>query len=1121
MTVEAPNAATEGEKPPQKQACKKMTWSMHACIWYSLVASVLILGCLAGGGVSPRWEGPVADDNYHAAIAILLIFSLAVTELCIVIGGASQGELLTTVGFKASKGNPLTLPGAHDAWLTLLEYGCKLITGAYLHFCSGGVIHMDALAVNGARPVYLARFAQWSVAVPLVVLITNAAFEDFGASLMRRSWPMLWASWTYVWAGWLAEVTPHHEIRWLMVMLTLTGATCAALDQLLFAREHRSDRLFNAKFGLLLYTMIVDGTYAVMFLMGRFGLISSGHEQIYYAYADASMKVLHGALLAMIRNREGTSEINRWFVAAMSAGDNLKNLVSQATIPILTVDLKGNVVEWNDSLGQLTGICEADVRGKNIVDLSTNDCKEDLRQNLDRKINAFKSESASMEADSSLLELSLMADTSRDKSLPTVRTLAMSIAAKRNSAGVLEGITAIGQDLSEISDLKMVQERKDALLAMLGHEIRSPLHGVMGLTSALLENPANKHLSRQLGMVKGCTARLLDLVNNIMDLAQSEKKKREGLEQSKPTAIVDLSNIVDEAIVMIGNSVDKANKPLLKPGIRLVNTAVGTEIPLVRGDAYKCTQLLYNLLTNAAKFTDRGSIKVSFRHLPQENRLEVDVADTGKGISEAGQKRIFHPFEQEMNGDCRQFQGIGLGLAVCKEIIELHQGLLKVKSVVGQGSTFTLSFPCDGNLGYVKVHGESICKEDTLGAASAECTSVGCKAARSPELVQPQTSTPTFKTKPLVLSVDDDEVNQEVIQNALGDMCDVKCTMSGMETLEYFERLVKSETPFPALVLLDIQMPGMSGFEVCERIRATYEKSLSKLPVTMLSAKVPADSAALQSFESGCTDFIPKPFHMHLLRKKVITALTIRESNKDTNGVSGITVLTSEAQKIIKEHEDEAKKALERTLALERELNEVKRQASAADDRANALEQENSSLLSANEFQKAEISRTLKERDDAQKQARMSSPVSPSPQAKPTVKEKAQLEGFDDSMDGSFRYEGIQDALYSRDATNMRVAVNLLASRLKMCSRSAKQCKQLLSSSRLSLVAPAGFQDQQREYQLKMTRLVKVTEMELTILEHMAANTGSIMHFIQHDEATNYDTSDGQWSVSTRRSLSS
>eukprot|EP00928_Gymnodinium_smaydae_P007811 TRINITY_DN12796_c0_g3_i1.p1 TRINITY_DN12796_c0_g3~~TRINITY_DN12796_c0_g3_i1.p1 ORF type:complete len:613 (+),score=95.71 TRINITY_DN12796_c0_g3_i1:157-1839(+) len=549
---------------------------------------------------------------------------------------------------------------------------------------------------------------------------------------------------------------------------------------------------------------------------------------------------------------------------------------------------------------------------------------------------------------------------------------------------------------------------------------------------------------------------------------------------------------------MIGNSVDKTNKPLLKPGTRLMNSGVGTEVPLVRGDAHKCTQLIYNLLTNACKFTERGSITVSFRHLPPEKRLEVDVTDTGKGISEAGQKRIFQPFEQEMRGDCRSFQGIGLGLAVCKEIAELHQGSLKVKSVVGQGSTFTLSLPCDGELGFVKVLGESAGKDGTQDAASvSKCTPVIRKEERSADEVQSHIEALEFKTKPVVLSVDDDEVNQEVIKNALRDICEVKCAMSGAETLEFFDISVKTKTPFPALVLLDIQMPGMTGFEVCAKIRATYEKSLSKLPVTMVSAKSPSDTAALDSFDSGCTDFVPKPFNTHLLRKKVIAALKMRESGVHPSCVSGIDVLTLEAQKVIKMHAEAAQQAIERTVALELELGKVQKEATMVRGRAVELEEQNGSLLRANESQKLEMSRISKERDYALKQASFSNTAPCSTSVKPRVNHVSRLGGSDDGIDVRDQEHGNGTVFHARETHNMRVAIDLLASRLRVCGSSAKQCKRLLFSSCMNSMTDSR-------------KLVQLTATELTVLEHVASRTDDIVCLLGHDESTNDGSYAGQ-----------
>lgn len=112
----------------------------------------------------------------------------------------------------------------------------------------------------------------------------------------------------------------------------------------------------------------------------------------------------------------------------------------------------------------------------------------------------------------------------------------------------------------------------------------------------------------------------------------------------------------------------------------------GCQVPLMMGDPQKCTQLVYNLVTNACKFTERGTVTIEANYDKEKQLLEVSVVDTGKGISKEGQKRIFSAFEQEQNGDNRSFQGIGLGLAVCTEIVELHEGTLRVSSELGKGS---------------------------------------------------------------------------------------------------------------------------------------------------------------------------------------------------------------------------------------------------------------------------------------------------------------------------------------------------------------------------------------------------------------------------------------------------
>lgn len=126
---------------------------------------------------------------------------------------------------------------------------------------------------------------------------------------------------------------------------------------------------------------------------------------------------------------------------------------------------------------------------------------------------------------------------------------------------------------------------------------------------------------------------------------------------------------------------------------------------------------------------------------------------------------------------------------------------------------------------------------------------------------------------PLVLSVDDDEVNQEVVKVALDGLCDVYCAMDGSQAVKFLEERQAQNLPLPDTVLLDIQMPGMSGFEVCEEMRQRFEANHCKMPIVMISAKVPQDDTALKGFRTGMTDFVPKPFNTEVLRKKMQVVL--------------------------------------------------------------------------------------------------------------------------------------------------------------------------------------------------------------------------------------------------------
>jgi len=924
-------------------------WSSLLCIWYSILTTVAILLALLFSDFGERWTAVDVDEVWHSKAAIMMVSSAVIMELCFL---ASSSLNVRTLGVDCR--NQLCLNGVGDSVLTLIEYSLKILTGFYLWCAKGGIVHTDVLAVGGPRPVYMARFLQWSVAVPLLMLLSNRSFcsKDTEVWDCIRWMPGLVASSVYCWAGWIMEVTVSPKLRWPFFFLSMVGAVFASIDQIVLARHHRGKELWNWKFGMLVYQIASFALYALVFVLGRFGLVSSLFEQCSYAYADATVKVLQGALLAMIRNRDDLNAIKRWWVAALNATHDLENIISTACVPVFAIDLEGRIVDWNDNLHKLTGRHFESVRGKPLLDLVTPECREAVQAGIQHAVQISRAAADQAEENSNwkrddddftaskfatnFVELSIPVAKARGNEAQT-RNLAMTLVPKSTQGGALAGVMAIGQDLSDLAQLKIVQERKSALIAMLSHEIRSPLHGMVGLTTAMLESSAGAAMKRQLGMVKGCAVRLLDLVTNIMDLAQNEKRRLDGRPQERPQALVDFGAIVDEVHTMTKMAVDKMNKPLLKPSVRFVNKLEGERTPLVRGDPQKCTQLIYNLVTNACKFTQRGAVTVSARHDEERKRLEIEVADTGSGISKEGQRRIFYAFEQEQTGDTRGFQGIGLGLAVCSEISELHGGELRVSSELGHGSKFIASFPCEENLGYGGVFGDSTQSGGSLDLASpgarsqppaSVATSTPAVAAPGPAQTdqQPVAQESVWPHTPLVLSVDDDEVNQEVIRTALAGVGDVHCAMDGLQALKYLQDRRSLRQRMPDIVLLDIQMPGMSGFEVCSEIRQKLQLGHFALPIIMISARAPTDQTAIEGYEIGTTDFVAKPFNSEVLKRKVMAVL-------QTKAESGAVACENQSMQLkskLFEQEQKVKSEEDRAEKTEKALKGVEEQLKAA-----------------------------------------------------------------------------------------------------------------------------------------------------------------------------------------------
>jgi len=984
------------DEKPQEVVIPVFPWSAALCTGCSVVIASATIVVVALGGISERYYYHSPDVAWHSRSSIVLVIQAGLMELCILISSSiATGIAGPELRPKPQSDDVLQAHNFGDSVLTLLEYALKFVTSCYLSQKEGVVMHVNKL-VPGSRPVYLIRFVQWAFAVPLLMLLSNRAFlAKHGEKLTwRRSAPGMVLSMFYCMASWVLEVTPLNWARWSLMLMVLTSFILCCIDQVCLALSVHDVTARRMKLGMLIYQLVSFAVYTCIYVSSYFACINATTEQNLYSYMDATVKVFQSCLLAMIRNYEDLRIMQHWWLESVAARRDFERLVKQARVPIFALDRQGHVTSWNENVANLTGLAANEVIGLKTEDIICKESRECVQHALSRALSAAMQESAPGPVEiwvKRAIDDKVLQDAAQRGKKPEMKpiNLVVSFVPRITREGAVDGIVAIGQDLSEISELKAVEQKKVQLMAVVSHELRSPLHGMIGLTNMLEQQIDGVGFKRQLKMVRCCAQRLLDLVTNIMDLTEAEQRQRRGVADGKHKGLVNMLDVAEEVTMMTSMAMDKSGKPLVGPGLKLVN-AMGElqDFPLVLGNPYKCAQLLYNLVTNACKFTSKGSVTLCARHVKEAGLLEVDVEDTGMGIPEEAQQRIFQPFEQEQTSlaDSRNYQGMGLGLTVCFEIAKTHGGSIRVRSKVGVGSTFTVSLPCEDTFVNRNREDENLIASLTnhneawaFKQACAKQKATEQSQSQVPNLrLSPRTANgptedkaPSARRRPIILSVDDDEINQEAIKSALGTEGDVVRAMNGNEALDHLERCTKADTStLPDVILLDIQMPGIAGFDVLSQVRQKYSSAHTTLPVIMISAKAPVEAATLRSYSDGCSDFLPKPFHAGLLKAKIAVSLKIKEELRESCRASEILAETarvahesakasseSGALKEVKERleqaEAKAQKAGEESHRAAEEAAAAKRGAKAAEERAAAMEEELTRLRRALEQSQA------------------------------------------------------------------------------------------------------------------------------------------------------------------------
>ena len=407
----------------------------------------------------------------------------------------------------------------------------------------------------------------------------------------------------------------------------------------------------------------------------------------------------------------------------------------------------------------------------------------------------------------------------------------------------------VAQEKRINNELRKIDKLKDQFLANTSHELRTPLNGIIGLAESLVDGATGKlpgSTIRNLKMISSSGKRLASLVNDILDFS---KLKTDSLSLNRQP--VDLYSASEIVLTLL--------EPLKKgKELKFINK-IPRDIPLVDADENRIQQILYNLIGNAIKFTEKGHVSITAMSI--ESSVSVTITDTGIGIRKEKFREIFQSFQQADGSETRGYSGAGLGLSVTKQLVELHGGEIFVDSEVGKGSSFTFTMPMSSmQRSDIRTDIDESDGENTM------LQILDSSNEKEADFVQP-TSDIEHNRDLTILVVDDEPVNREVLKNQLTTAgYSVVLAANGQEALDRVEKVDFN------LIVLDIMMPGMSGNEVCKVIREKHPPNT--LPIIMLTAKNTVGDL-VKSFTLGANDYLAKPFSKDELLTRIKTHINL------------------------------------------------------------------------------------------------------------------------------------------------------------------------------------------------------------------------------------------------------
>jgi PAS domain S-box-containing protein len=424
----------------------------------------------------------------------------------------------------------------------------------------------------------------------------------------------------------------------------------------------------------------------------------------------------------------------------------------------------------------------------------------------------------------------------------------------RDSRGQIVGVVGIGRDITELRHAQeRLQQAKEAaeaanraksqFLANMSHEIRTPMNAVISVAKTLSRFDTGNLTPKQregLEIIYRSSQRLLMLINDILDLSKIESGKIEL--KLKPLS-------VDALLAAINSMVRTLND---NPNVEFFVERSPAVPRTIICDAEKLHEILTNILSNSVKFTERGQIVLKI--WVEQDRLHFAVSDTGIGIDKKYIDRIFDEFMQVDGSSTRKYQGSGLGLTICRKMVELLGGQIKAESELGRGTTVTFFVPLVTARTTAEGRGEKREGETTEDEIFTQIA--GTQPAQTKSAILPK-----------VLIAEDDEFSRAAVKMMLEGRYELIFAKNGSEVIEKYFSIS------PDIVLMDIMMPDVDGYEAFDRIM--HQAKSPVVPIIALTAKAMKNDRE-ELLAHGFTDYIPKPIDDEILIKTIDKYLPVR-----------------------------------------------------------------------------------------------------------------------------------------------------------------------------------------------------------------------------------------------------